>query len=77
MQNTSVPCQAEHIHTLQEMAQPRRSLGQGEAPLDKKGVEALRRLVSIPKNMISMIGVNQQQETQIKVKVSPGNNSTL
>lgn len=37
VQNTSVPCQPEHIHTLQEMAQPKRSLGQYEALLDKKG----------------------------------------
>lgn len=54
------------------MAQPW-SLSQYGALLDKKGVEAL----SIPKNMVSTIGVNQQQETQIKVKVTPGNNSTL
>jgi hypothetical protein len=60
----------------QEMAEPR-SLSQSWAFLDKKGMAALRRLVSIPKNTVSMIGVNQQQETQIRAKVTSGNNSTL
>lgn len=36
-----------------------------------------RRWVNIPKNKISMISVNQQQETEIKVKVTSGNNRTL
>ena len=33
--------------------------------------------MSIPKNTISTIGVNQQQETEIKEKVTLGNNRTL
>lgn len=38
---------------------------------------AQKRLVNIPKNTISVIGVNQQWETEIKVKVTSGNNRTL
>lgn len=43
----------------------------------QEGLAAGRRWGSIPKNTVSMIGVNQQQETEIKVKVTSGNNRTL
>lgn len=60
----------------QETAQPR-SPEPIQAPPDKERMAALRRLVSIPKNTVSMIGVSQQQETQIKAKVALSNNRTL
>lgn len=60
----------------QETAQPRSPEPKQALP-DKERMAALRRLVSIPKNTVSMIGVSQQQETQIKAKVALGNNRTL